>query len=165
MPSCFQIVLVGADFREETSTDTNQLHGDRQTVRCWESLLKVYNFRWNRWLAISWPLNGIPPSWVGTTISCCHPRVIFSSLYRQWNIKEINNSGLCPIVKWPIVEKKRKEWDGVLLPWAPGKPGCLLPHLYCSTETAASLHQKESKKQNPGHREQTGWLPSGEGVE
>ena len=57
VPSCFQIVLVGADFREETNTDTNQLHGDRQTMKCWESLLKVCNFQWNCWLVITWPLN------------------------------------------------------------------------------------------------------------
>ena len=60
-------------------------------------------------------------------------------------------------------EKKRMGWR--LLPWAPGKPGCLLSHLYCSIETAASLHQKESmkQKQNPGHREQTGGCQGGGG--
>ena len=60
--SCFQIVLVGSDLKEETNTDTNQLHGDQQTTKCWESLQKVCNFQWNRWLVITLLLNEHHPA-------------------------------------------------------------------------------------------------------
>lgn len=52
-PNCFS----RRRLREETNTDTNQLHGDRQTMKCWESRLKVYNFQWNCCLVITLLLN------------------------------------------------------------------------------------------------------------
>lgn len=101
-------------------------------MKCWESLLKVYNFQWNCCSVISLLLKDTA-SWVGTAISRCHPGVTFF-LYRQWNSKTSLVSVGCLLVKYPLVQGKRSlGWR--LLPQATGKLCVACPLASAGAET------------------------------